>query len=87
MQGYQTLCANTNIVCNMCSQEDEPQPPVARGAWPDAQIKYLATVDLQTLARDLHVEHSSIAGDQTKISRDVKIKDIPLVDLKSACAQ
>ena len=75
----------------MCSQEDEPQPPVARGAWPDAQIKYLATVDLQTLARDLHLEHAlehwSIAGDQTKIWRDVKIKDIPLADLKSACAQ
>ena len=70
----------------MCSQEDEPQPPVARGAWPDAQIKYLASVDLQTLARDLHLEHWSIAGDQTKIWRDVKIKDIPLVDLKSACA-
>ena len=57
-------------LCNMCSQEDElcatcvaleedePQPPVARGAWPDAQIKYLASVDLQTLARDLHVEHA-----------------------------
>ena len=76
-------------MCNMCSQEDEPQPPVARGAWPDAQIKYLATVDLQTFARDLHLwsMHWSIVGDQTKIWQDVKIKDIPLVDLKSACAQ
>ena len=50
----------------MCSQEDEPQPPVARDAWPDAQIKYLASVDLQTLARDLHLGHCIGALPETK---------------------